>query len=118
MSQVQEVLRRTHLNEGRGARFVDLLLMLVSIDGKPLAKAQNLVFDNMCLGSEDILCSVRFDLQGLPEISGPAASKSWIPLAYFCNISEQVFAKDIWNNSAEEKQFRFYIQCFISDILC
>ena len=43
VEQVQRVLRETHLAEGRGARFVYLLLMLCSLDDKPLAKCQNLV---------------------------------------------------------------------------
>ena len=45
----------------------------------------------------------------LPEVSSKDGL-GWIPVVQFASRSEEIFAADIWNNTEDEKQFRFYVQ--------
>jgi hypothetical protein len=115
---IMDVLVDVHMADGRGARFIYLVLMMCSADGLPVVATQNKVVHYLLEKNAHLFSSVRYKKPGFPEISltgfaasQPGGKSRWLPMANFADpVCMHILNKNIWEDTPDEKQFRFQLQ--------
>ena len=109
VEKVQACLRQCHTSDLSGARFVDLLVMMCTVHGRPLTRCQNMVFEAFLLQNRDLLNEVEHR-DGV-RIKLKTHTK-WIDIRKFDDDETRIFSKQIWDNTEDEKLYRFQMQTF------
>ena len=101
------MLTSKHREEGRGSRFIPLLIAMCSLNGRPVARCQAKVHDHFLVGNLDIVPCVRYRRPGKPELQ-MGSGDTWVPVddPEFTGV----LPSDIWKCSPKQKQFKMLLE--------